>query len=150
LPPIEIAAVNGTLGFWYADLSALNFHFEQVTPSSLTTNPALVRTTNGTEIAGNSGGCTGLYQNIDGSLTWTNPFTCLPSPSPQLNSPAMVRFSGGTEIANTLLDDSLQFLTNTDGSPTWTSMQVVPPGNVSSAPAMDRLPHATEIAVMLG
>ena len=147
---VEIAAINNTLGFWYADLSALNFNFEPVPASGQTPNPALVRTTNGTEIAANSGGCTGLYDNIDGSLTWTNPFNCLPAPSPELNSPAMVRFSGGTEIANTLLDQSLQFLTNTDGSSSWTSMQVVPPGFVSSAPAMVRLPHDTEIAVMLG
>lgn len=147
---VEIAAVNSPMGFWYADLSTLNFNFEQVSSAPLDPNPALVRTTNGTEIAANVDGCTGLYDNIDGTVTWTNPFTCLPAPSPELNSPAMVRFSGGTEIANTLLDDSLQFLTNTDGSSSWTSMQVVPPGNVSSAPAMVRLPHDTEIAVMLG
>lgn len=55
----------------------------------------------------------------------------------------------GSEIANTLLNNSLQFFTNTDGSSTWTSVQIVA-ANVDSAPAMVRMPGGTGIAVMVG
>jgi hypothetical protein len=109
----------------------------------------------GNEIAANSDGCTGIYLNISGQLTWTNPPSCLPAPSPELNSAAMVRSPVGTEIANTLVDNSLQFLANTDGSPTWFSEQIVAPGLTNSAPAMVRTvggidKAGTDIAVMTG
>jgi hypothetical protein len=60
-----------------------------------------------------------------------------------------VRTHTGSEIADTLLNNSLQFFTNTDGSATWTSVQIVA-ANVDSAPAMVRTPGGTAIAVMVG
>jgi hypothetical protein len=41
---VEIAAVNGTMGFWYANLANLTWHLEQVPAPALTPSPALVRT----------------------------------------------------------------------------------------------------------
>jgi hypothetical protein len=146
---IEIAAVNSTLGFWSAARGTFTWNFEQVPAQPLTPNPAMVRFATGTQIAATSDGCTGVYLNTDGSSIWTNPIACLPAPSPELSSPAMVRSHVGTEIANTPLNNSLQFFTNTDGSSTWTSVQIVP-ANVDSAPAMVRTPAGTDIAVMTG
>jgi len=146
---IEITAIDTALGFWSAPRGSYTFSFEQIPAQPLTPNPAMVRFATGTEIAAASDGCINVFVNTDGSPTWTNPTTCLPSPQPQLSSPAMVRSRVGTEIAATLLNNSLQFFTNTDGSLTWTSVQVVP-ANVDSAPAMVRTPAGTDIAVMVG
>ena len=146
---IEIAAVDGTLGFASAPRGSYTFSFGQIPAQPLTPNPAMVRFATGTEIAADSDGCIGVYLNTDGSATWTNPTACLPAPQPELNSPALVRNRNGSEIADTLLNNSLQFFTNIDGSTTWTSVQIVP-ANVDSAPAMVRTPAGTDIAVMVG
>lgn len=79
--------------------------------------------------------------------TYTFNFEQIPA-QPLTPNPAMVRFAAGTEIAATS-DGCTGVYLNTDGSSTWTSVQIVAV-NVDSAPAMVRTPSGTAIAVMVG